>query len=116
MNKHIDIKLVDPELQYRLINEYDLMRNYNPFVKRPELFPDEICNIINKFDDKRVSNDEMLNALDVITMYLYQNNLYTIIIDIDERNKALEPTKEMTLEEIEKELGYKVKIVNEKGE
>lgn len=114
MNKHINIKLVDPELQYRLINEYDLNK-YGPSIKRPELFPDEICNIINKFDDREISHDEITNAFDVITMYLYQNNLYTINLDIDERNKALEPTKEMTLEEIEKELGYKVKVVNEKG-
>lgn len=112
MNKHIDIKLVDPELP-NLPNDYDRMPVQ---IIRPRLYSDEICNIINKFDDKRVSNDEMLNALDVITMYLYQNELYNLGLHIDERNKALEPTKEMTLEEIEKELGYKVKIVNEKGE
>ena len=112
MNKHIDIKLVDPELP-NLPNDYDRIPVQ---IIRPRLYSDEICNIINKFDDKRVSNDEMLNALDVITMYLYQNELYNLWLYIDERNKALDPYKEMTLEEIEKELGYKVKIVNEKGE
>lgn len=112
MNKHIDIRLIDPKLP-NLPNDYDRIPVQ---IIRPRLYSDEICNIINKFDDKRVSNDEMLNALDVITMYLYQNELYNLGLYIDERNKALEPTKEMTLEEIETELGYKVKIVNEKGE
>lgn len=115
MNKHIDIKLVDPELQYRLINEYDLNK-YGPSIKRPELFPDEICNIINKFGDRKISHDEISNAYDVLIMYLYQNDLYRISLDVDKINKRLEPAKEMTIEEIEKELGYKVKIVNEKGE
>ena len=98
MNKRIDIILVDPD------------------INRPELFPDEICNIINKFGDRKISHDEISNAYDVLTMYLYQNDLYRISLDVDARNKRLEPAKEMTLEEIEKELGYKVKIVNEKGE
>ena len=98
MNRYINIELVDP------------------YINRTELFPDEIRNIINKFGDRKISHDEILNAFDVLMMYLYQNDLYRISLDIDERNKRLEPAKEMTLEEIEKELGYKVKVVNEKGE
>ena len=112
MNKRIDIRLIDPKLP-NLPNDYDRIPVQ---IIRPRLYSDEICNIINKLDDRRVSNDEMLNALDVITMYLYQNELYNLGLYIDNRNKELDPYKEMTLEEIEKELGYKVKIVNKKGE
>lgn len=37
-------------------------------------------------------------------------------IDIDYRNECYAPTKEMTIAEIEKELGYKVKIVKDEEE
>lgn len=40
-----------------------------------------------------------------------------IVCDINEFNKAFAPVKEMTIAEIEKELGYKIKIVGkDKGE
>ena len=36
-----------------------------------------------------------------------------LVLDINDRNKVLAPAKEMTIDEIEKELGYKIKIVKE---
>ena len=45
---------------------------------------------------------------------MYQERIHKFVVDIDERNRSLAPAKEMTLEEIEAELGHKVKIVNKK--
>lgn len=106
MNKHINIELLDPNLQ-----DYDV---FDLYVTRqvPKLYSIDIRNIINKVGDRKINEDEVSNVLDLITVYLWQRGIYKIVIDIDERNKLLEPVKEMTLEEIEKKLGHKVKIVN----
>ena len=109
MNKIINIELKDPNLEQDGYGyEYVRIPNY------PRLFSHEIDNIINKFDGHKITEDEIMDALDLITLYIYQERIHKIIVDIDERNSGLVPAKEMTLEEIEKELGHKVKIVNKK--
>ena len=109
MNKIINIELVDPDLeQDRYGYEYVRIPNY------PRLFSHEINNIINKFDGRKITEDEAMDALDLISLYIYQEGIHKIVVDIDERNRGLEPAKEITLEEIEAELGHKVKIVNKK--
>ena len=111
MNKIINIELKDPNLeQDRYGYEYVRIPNY------PRLFSHEINNIINKFDGHKITEDEIMDALDLISLYMYQERIHKIVIDIDERNENLAPaSKEMTLEEIEKELGYKVKIVSKEN-
>ena len=109
MNKIINIELKDPNLeQDRYGYEYVRIPNY------PRLFSHEINNIINKFDGRKITEDEAMDALDLISLYIYQEGIHKIVVDIDERNSGLEPAKEMTLEEIEAKLGHKVKIVNKK--
>ena len=109
MSKIINIELKDPNLeQDRYGYEYVRIPNY------PTLFSHEIDNIINKFDGRKITDDEVLDALDLISLYIYQERIHKIIVDIDERNRSLAPAKEMTLEEIEAELGHKAKIVNKK--
>ena len=103
MNKIITIELKDPNLEPdRYGYEY------------PRLFSHEINNIINKFDGRKITKDEAMDALDLISLYIYQEKIYKFVVDIDERNLCLSPAKEMTLEEIEAELGHKVKIINKK--
>ena len=109
MNKIINIELKDPNLEQDSYGyEYVRIPNY------PRLFSHEINNIINKFDGHKITEDEIMDALDLISLYIYQEGIHKIVVDIDERNRSLAPAKEMTLEEIEAELGHKVKIVNKK--
>ena len=107
MNKIINIELKDPNLeQDRYGYEYVRIPNY------PRLFSYEIDNIINKFDSHKITKDEIIDALDLISLYMYQERIHKFVVDIDERNRCLAPDKEMTLEEIEAELGHKVKLVS----
>ena len=105
--KTINIELKDPDLEQDMYG-HELVR----IPKHPILFSHEIDNIINKFDGRKITEDEVMDALDLISLYIYQERLYKFVVDIDERNRFLAPAKEMTLEEIEKKLGYKVKIVS----
>ena len=78
----------------------------------------ECSNILRKvekdFDGSigNITKDDFTNALDLIVAYFYKNELTGSMVDVELRNKDLEPAKEMTLEEIEAKLGHKVKIVN----
>ena len=83
--------------------------------EHPMLFGHEIDNIINKFDGRKITHDEVCDALDLISLYIYQERLCKFVVDIDGRNSFLAPAKEMTIEEIEKELGYKVNIVSKEN-
>ena len=110
MNKIINIELKDPNLEQDSYGyEYIRIPNY------PRLFSHEIDNIINKFDGHKITEDEIMDALDLISLYIYQERIHKIVMDIDERNSSLAPAKEMTLEEIEEKLGYKVKIVSKEN-
>ena len=111
MNKIINIELKDPNLEQDSYGyEYVRIPNY------PRLFSHEINNIINKFDGHKITEDEIMDALDLISLYIHQEGIHKIIVDIDERNRSLAPAKEMTIEEIEAKLGYKVKIVSKENQ
>lgn len=64
--------------------------------------------------DREITNEEAVAAADLITTYFMQQKLNKLIVVLDERNEALMPTKEMTLDEIEIILGHKVKIVKKR--
>ena len=109
--KIIDIELKDPDLEPdRYGYECACVPNH------PILFSHEIDNIINKFDGRKITKDEAMDALDLISLYIYQEGIHEIVVNINERNRFLAPAKEMTLEEIEKKLGHKVKIVSKENE
>ena len=111
MNKIINIELKDPNLEQDGYGyEYVRIPNY------PRLFSHEINNIINKFDGHKITEDEIMDALDLISLYIHQERIYKFVVDIDERNSSLAPAKEMTIEEIEEKLGYKVKIVSKENQ
>lgn len=109
--KIIDIELKDPDLEP---DRYDYECACVP--NHPILFSHEIDNIINKFDGRKITKDEAMDALDLISLYIYQEEIHEIVVNIDERNRFLAPAKEMTLEEIEEELGHKVKIISKENE
>lgn len=76
------------------------------------LYDHECRNIMRPFENVDISTDDMTNAIDLIITYIVRDNLSKIVVDIAEHNQALVSPKEMTLKEIEKELGYKIKIVS----
>lgn len=69
------------------------------------LYYSECRNIMKPFENVDISTDDLTNAIDLIITYIVRNNLSEIIVDIAEHDRALVSPKEMTLKEIEKELG-----------
>lgn len=76
------------------------------------LYGSECRNIMRQFENVDISTDDMTNAIDLIITHMVRDNISKIVVDIAERDQALASPKEMTLREIEKELGYKVKIMS----
>ena len=72
---------------------------------------DEFPNIML---DHEVTDEEEEQALNTLITYFAQREVYNIIVDLKMRNECYGPAKEMTIEEIEEQLGHKVKIVKEK--
>jgi hypothetical protein len=100
----------------RISTEY-CGENVNFYRGNGPIICDFDCNNILKHlseenKDVNISSEDFMKAADTIIKYMFDNKLFDIFVDINERNNMLEPAKEMTIAEIEKELGYKVKIVN----
>lgn len=106
-NKSIVIKVEDPS--------FDPVRALTTFSKEGPFIYDRDCqHIINNLNsDTEITVDELNHALDIITAYFVEHCINRLVLDINKRNKMLAPAKEMTIDEIEKELGYKIKIVKE---
>lgn len=104
MNKQLVIYVKDSRERSPL---FECSEDGNIYLHDPE------CrNIMRPFENVDISNDDMANAIDLIITHMVRDNLSEIIVDIAEHDQALAPPKEMTLKEIEKELGYKIKIVS----
>lgn len=102
MNKALRIEVVDPRFIPDGFN-YPTIQCY------------ECEHILKQFENKSESMDDVERAIDTLINHIVTNGLSYMMVDIDKRNKALAPAKEMTFDDIEKELGYKIKIVKEKN-
>ena len=98
MSKLIKVKILDD-------------KNCNDFCR---LYDDDIPNISKKFAGKIVSVDDYFKALGTVLAYIYCHYITGNEIAIKSIDDAQVTVKEMTLEEIEEELGHKVKIVSDK--
>ena len=98
MSKIIKVKILDDE-------------NHNDFCR---LYDSDIPNISKKFAGKIVSVDDYFKALGTVLAYIYCHYITGNEIAIKSIDDAQVTVKEMTLEEIEEELGHKVKIVSDK--
>ena len=108
------------ELLYEYEDEFGVHRRYYPKVEFPffcgKLPPEE-------FSSDRFGRYELTIGLFATEVAVFRGNFWNPVTDqrmedvcvIDNLVKPAAPAHEMTIEEIEKELGYKVKIVN-KGE
>lgn len=109
--KRLEIKLIDDSIDERALRD-----GYLSPSNRPRLYEFECSNVLKKFEGKTLSRDDLENAIDTMIAYYCKEEIYKTIIDIDTRNESLAPAKEMTIEQIELLLGYKIKIVgDEKG-
>ena len=81
---------------------------------RDYIVESEYPNIIKKVNDIYgvISNEDIKDAADVLIAAFANSHINGLYVNMDERERELAPVKEMTLEEIEKKHGYKVKIVN----
>lgn len=99
--KIIEFKIYNPELSARLAG------------KRPTILPCECPNIMDKFKGRVISVNDVLESMDLITAYLVRENSWGDSYFVAERELSLAPEKEMTISDIEKELGYRIKIIKE---
>lgn len=105
------------ELQYEYEDESGVHRRYYPKVEFP-FFCGKLP--LEEFSSDRFGRDELTIALFTNEVSAFRGNfcnpmngqIMQDVCVIDNLIKPAEPAHEMTLEEIEKELGYKIKIVN----
>ena len=111
-NKSIVIKVKDLPLEDL---SFDLVTTLTTFSKEGPYIYDRDCqHIINNLNrNTEITNDELSHALDIVTAYFVKHHINWLVLDINDRNKVLAPAKEMTIDEIEEKLGYKIKIVKE---
>lgn len=116
MSKKLFVKIEDPDVNK--IKYTDLFDpNFNP-EQIPNLHAYDCPNVVGHVRKKLghdATMDDVIDALDVLTAYISENDVYYFKVDISERNDSLRPAKEMSIKDIEKELGYKIKIVSDKG-
>ena len=132
MSKFVKIKVYNPELTNVVLRD-DCNKDYSTcelgisgypsIYSTHEITDDEDysrCNLESYeypsiYLNHEITDDELNNAYNVLITAFMQRGYYDVTIDLDERERSLF-AKEMTLEEIEKTLGHKVKIVNKKKE
>lgn len=111
--KTLEIKIKDPLCHHEPSPWLDNVA-YETFHWCPTIKPTDIPNIINNVGE--VSEDDFQEAINKILVYMVEDRIDGMTINLDHRDQCYSPAKEMTIAEIEKELGYKVKIVKEQEE
>lgn len=74
-----------------------------------DLKKDDYNNILL---DHKINDDEIDKCIKTLCTFLVEHEAKCLKIDLDVIDKKFEPAKEMTLDDIEKALGYKIKIIN----
>ena len=107
-------------LRYRYEDESGIHERYYPKVEFPffcgKLPPEEFCS-------DRFGRDELTISLFTNEVAVFRGNFLNPVTGrmthdvciIDNLVKPAAPAHEMTIEEIEKELGYKIKIINKEN-
>ena len=112
MSKRLVVKIEDTDL-----NKVDYMDLFDPEPQIPNLQIYDCPNVIKHVTKKlgrSATMDDVMDALDVVAAYLSEHDTYLIKVNITERNDSLRPAKEMSIKDIEKALGYKIKIISDK--
>ena len=88
MSKRIEVNLVDPDF-----NMMTAVQDH------PLLYSTDCNNILDRFEGKEINEDDAMKAIDTLAAYFYQEKIYKMVMDIDERDRYLAPAKEMTIED-----------------
>ena len=111
MAKKLRIELIDKDIPCSLYaDKYDT--KYGDSV--PFLQMHDIKNIFSKVTDGESAYEDRFDyAIDRLILHMCARSINKIIVNIDDRDKlySKNTAREMTLDQIEKELGYKVKII-----
>ena len=99
--------MLEKRLRIKLFEENTLMGNQYPL-----LYDTDYPNI---YLDHKITKEEFDEAITVIITKFMQDQLSEVEIFLKERNDAFAKRKEMSIKDIEKELGYKIKIVDNKS-
>ena len=75
----------------------------------------ECRNILKAMNFHQPTEEEVSDAINILLAHLYYKRQSGTYVDVDVMNDKASQ-KEMTISEIEKELGHKVKILKEKEE
>lgn len=105
MSKKLEIRVVDTNLVSEPGLSSDLKHEH------PHICYNEYNYIDKALLCKTVDINNISDVIACLIRYIGMNRLEYIVCDINEVNKDFAPAKEMTITEIEKELGYKIKIV-----
>lgn len=102
-------------------NVYDINNIYVSIeLSRDTLYPSppklvrEDVNYIIGTDDIYPTEEEWKEAIKILIRKMYYDKADNLSIDVHRINDFCAPPKEMTIDEVERELGYKVKIVDTK--
>lgn len=110
MSKKLEIRVVDTNL----VSEPGLRSDLK--YERPRIRYNEYNHIDKALLFKTVDINNISDILGCLIRYIGMNELEYVVCDINVVNKSFAPAKEMTIAEIEKELGYKIKIVGKDKE
>mgnify|MGYP006983167130 CR=1 FL=1 len=105
MSKKLEIRVVDTNL----VSEPGLCSDLKH--ERPHIRYYEYDYIDKALLCKTVDINNISDVIACLIRYFGMNELAYMVCDINEVNKGFAPAKEMTIDDIEKELGYKIKIV-----
>ncbi len=105
MSKKLEIRVVDTDL----VSEPGLRSELKH--ERPHIYYNEYNHIDKALLFKTVDINNVSDVIACLIRYIGMNRLEYMVCDINEVNKYFAPAKEMTIDDIEKELGYKIKIV-----
>ena len=110
MAKYIEIRVKDTDFTKTdpiKINGFNLASRGDD---HPRLYLNDAANIINYINRNGDPGDYDLEyAIDTLIGYFAATGIYGIDVDVYERNT--EAVKNMTIEDIEKELGYRINII-----
>lgn len=98
--------MLEKRLRIKLFEENQFMGKQYPL-----LYDTDYPNI---YLDHEITEEEFDEAVNVIITKFMQDKLSEVEIFLKERNEAFAKPKEMSIKDIEKELGYKIKIVDKK--
>lgn len=112
-SKTLEIKVKDPLCHHELSPLLDHLTCETVHL-HPVIDPTDIPNIINNVGE--VSEDDLQEAINKIIVYMAKDRIDEMTVNLDHRDQCYAPAKKMTIAEIEKELGYKVKIVKDEEE